>query len=679
MEMKKNLKRRDYEGNSHGGGNNNSGGDNSGGDKSNGNVEKGAPSQNGEDAIKNMMEGGANSGFKVEKTNTSTNKNTAKDNSSTIKNHDQPNPNPQEFTNATKSTSPRHNELSARRSRLVARAAHSNASTASNTTTTKPKEPISPGKSEASSSTSYNNTKSNHRRERILAKVRANTTVKKESEDAALFKNQLSEFKNRAASPALAKKIKVTSPHAEEVEMHFADERFVLNNSSFAEKDGQEPRIEGSGIPMTRKESMDSISKEIQQPSLLMALAKKNETDGGTNTTSNGTPQKSVSSQQQRLCMASTPKIRGNGPSMMNQDSFEGVDREVEEKKEWEEEEPMMIPPSSLSERGTPKTNMTIKTQRRRSHGNNLLNTPNSHHFNPSPQSQHQYLSHPDDEKSHNIHHAYPFNERAPSTVSAISGISIPSCFPQESSFHLQQPMLGSSTTGYSNHSGSVAVGPSAIQETASLNSGSNGTRVGGSGGGSNINNLPNSSPRGNNGGISAFSSGVEHENRRLREKMGMMQKKLEEKDAIISQLMKRIADLENSRTNESNKSHRSYSVDQDSYAMSSLWDHSRPASELYTSSFHAHSPPSGDAESISMSSPPHTIAKQSPDSMAHTPSTASVTTSNSGKSHANRGNTGSRSLSGQSPASTGRMRRSRRGNAVVRSNGGGDDRRFQC
>jgi hypothetical protein len=180
--------------------------------------------------------------------------------------------------------------------------------------------------------------------------------------------------------------------------------------------------------------------------------------------------------------------------------------------------------------------------------------------------------------------------------------------------------------------------------------------------------------------GISAFSSGVENENRRLREQLNAARKKLEEKDAIISQLMKRIADLEHTTNTSSSAGEvtknnvsgiRSYSMDRDSYAMSSLWDHSRPASDVYApSSFHANRSPSADAESISMSSPPQqlsvtTIMKQSPNTTI-TSSTASVTTANSAKSH-QRGNS-SRSFP---------VRRSP--NRMGGTAGGGDDRRFQC
>eukprot|EP00804_Cyclotella_cryptica_P006180 CCRYP_015267-RA/>CCRYP_015267-RA protein AED:0.48 eAED:0.48 QI:0/-1/0/1/-1/1/1/0/71 len=70
---------------------------------------------------------------------------------------------------------------------------------------------------------------------------------------------------------------------------------------------------------------------------------------------------------------------------------------------------------------------------------------------------------------------------------------------------------------------------------------------------------------------------------------------------------------------------------------MSSLWERSRPASDLaYT--------PYGDAESISMTPSPHQHVKQSPGT-THTSSTASLTTATSGKSQPHQRQSSSRSL----------------------------------
>lgn len=619
--------------------------------------------------------------------------------------------------------SPRHSDLAARRSRLVSRTSASNATYSSNSsihTSPNKKEPPSPGaKSEASS---YS-TKSTQRRERILAKVRANAT-------GSSLKNAMTvnTKENRVSSPALSKKIKVKSPpHAEEVEMLLAYEGSVSGGAS-SEKD----ETDFGEIPMIRKDStltVDSISREVHQNSRYsssLATSQKNQetanTEGGGKRKSIGnTPQKGPLTQQERLHMASTPKIRGN--YQYRRDDFEEKEKNegsVTKKKEEEAKPPTvsqsiqdqgtMAPSASLDQgSGTPNT-------RRRSISSSSYNV--SPTYNPSPQSQPKYLSHPADDKL--LNDVYPLNERAPSTISAISGISIPSCFPPESSFgHLQQPVLGPTNGGgalNSNHSWNGALfSNAAIQESTSFNSGNSAMsgrnlQSGRNSSSSSSNrNYPISSPLGHSNGIgkSAFLPGVENENRRLREQIGAMQKKLEEKDAIISQLMKRIGDLESTSAfgvfeSKKSSSVRSHSMDQDSYNMSLLWDHSRPASDVCASTIHTnHSPtrelhnanPSPDAESFSMSSSPHNIhptttnvkSKQSPNT-THTSSTASVTTANSGKSH-QRGSS-SRSVPGQhSPANRTRRSPYRRGNASVggtsnASTIGSDamnDRRFQC
>ncbi|KAL3790610.1 hypothetical protein ACHAWO_008090 [Cyclotella atomus] len=427
------------------------------------------------------------------------------------------------------------NELSARRSRLVARANH--VANATESVPSKLKEPPSPGtKSEVCGTGTSVNNKSNQRRERILAKVRANTNKSTCSNHSQSTPQQLTNDQSisdkRVQSPALAAKIKYRRDNFE-------------NEKSEAGLLREEQRVSSR---ISRRGGRDAIGFD------------------------------------------------SNNVGTKSRSSDEG------------------------------------------SYSQGISNTPNSKlPFNPSPQSQTQYLGHSDDEKPHIIHQAYSLNERAPSTISAISGLSNPSCFPQDSPFgHLQQPMLGGGSTGFS-HSGSGAfMNAAAIKESTSFNSINSGLsgidRVGNSGGGefgnTGINNL-SSSPRASSGmGISAFSSGVENENRRLREQLNAARKKLEEKDAIISQLMKRIADLEHTTNTSSSAGEvtknnvsgiRSYSMDRDSYAMSSLWDHSRPASDVYApSSFHANRSPSADAESISMSSPPQqlsvtTIMKQSP------------------------------------------------------------------
>eukprot|EP00804_Cyclotella_cryptica_P026957 CCRYP_014776-RA/>CCRYP_014776-RA protein AED:0.41 eAED:0.89 QI:0/0/0/1/1/1/2/0/198 len=168
----------------------------------------------------------------------------------------------------------------------------------------------------------------------------------------------------------------------------------------------------------------------------------------------------------------------------------------------------------------------------------------------------------------------------------------------QESHFgHLQQSQLVGRSSGFNStyNGGGPFVNTTPIKESTSFPRAASNT----SGGSQRLGHL-------------GLSSGVENENRRLREQISAMQKKLDKEDAIIFQLMKRIGDLENTtRANDADKSSQSgtsnsYSIDHDAYPMSSLWERSRPASDLaYT--------PYGDAESISMTPSPHQHVKQSP------------------------------------------------------------------
>ncbi|KAL7483377.1 hypothetical protein ACHAW6_009028 [Cyclotella cf. meneghiniana] len=565
--------------------------------------------------------------------------------------------------------------------------------------------------SSSGSSITHNEGRSaNVRRERILAKVRANTTLHKthKAESRTIHGSNSISSNNSGVgledTVGLDKKIKVTSPHAEEVEMFFADEGFVTSGSCSNEEEQQQQQQYRQ-----HKELMATASgKNKQSSSLAMAAlaAKKNQShiladqDSSHQHASalhspgslDETPQKAKSYNgrrlqihHQRLHMASTPKIRGN--CQHRRDLF---DEDKEEEKQNQPQHPiskggLQHLHESIEEESDRQDqwNPIMETQRRNSINNGLP-------CQPSPQSQHQCLRNPEDDKIHSIHQAYSLNERAPSTISAISGISIPSCFPQDSPFgHLQQPLLVGGSSGFNGTYGgsSQVVSNTPIKESTSFPSAASNVS-----GGINLgllnnpNFASNSSPQAVGGlGTSAFSSGVENENRRLREQIGSMQKKLDEKDAIISQLMKRIGDLENStRANDADKSSHSgasnsYSMDPDAYAMSSLWERSRPASDIaYT--------PYADAESISMSPSPHhqhsNIVKQSP-STTHTSSTASLTTATSGKSQSHQRQSSSKSLPGQqSPVGLmGRMKRSphRRGNASIGIPNTGDDRRFQC
>jgi hypothetical protein len=113
-----------------------------------------------------------------------------------------------------------------------------------------------------------------------------------------------------------------------------------------------------------------------------------------------------------------------------------------------------------------------------------------------------------------------------------MSGLTTPSCFPQD--FIAQSG--GSGGTSFISLQHPMLIG-GPIPESCSESS-SAGEVVMTVGGGDIVGSGPGI-------GISAFSSGVEADNRRLREQLGKLTQRLDEKDAIISQLMKRIGDLE--------------------------------------------------------------------------------------------------------------------------------------
>lgn len=253
-------------------------------------------------------------------------------------------------------------------------------------------------------------------------------------------------------------------------------------------------------------------------------------------------------------------------------------------------------------------------------------------------------------QQQHEISQSYPLRQ-SPSQLSQMSAITTPSCFPQEFNVaptsaqsntigHLQQPMLvggpiqeiyETASTGSSPHPG-VGIGGGNAQGVGS----------GEIGAGQNLNS-------------SAFSSGRDLENRRLREELSAMNKRMEEKDAIISQLMKRIGDLESmnrSTVMQAQQHHHpvnpkpSFTMDpasnalvtvpsstsislrsnmgggngggsvsrhtpvtnstSDSYAMTSLWDQSQPAFRATTATvaaFQQQRSQSHDTESLSVPS----------------------------------------------------------------------------
>lgn len=249
----------------------------------------------------------------------------------------------------------------------------------------------------------------------------------------------------------------------------------------------------------------------------------------------------------------------------------------------------------------------------------------------------------------------------SPSQMSQMSGITTPSCFPQEfhapptypSLGHLHQPMLvGGPINESTSTSSSPLMGSGGPQQIIGTSSG-------------------------------AFSSGREAENRRLREQLGSMERKLEEREAIISQLMKRIGDLERSQAkahhvnassfNTDSQSHQSHNImATPSSVSSSLLSQGQQSEALGLSAFLRQNN-SFDSESALPPSPRQQqqqqqkssrsrgsgkATKKSPNTVL-TSSTASVTTTNSSKSknsgRSRRKQTASRSVDktkGQSPRS---------------------------
>jgi hypothetical protein len=345
--------------------------------------------------------------------------------------------------------------------------------------------------SSGSSITQHEGKSANVRRERILAKVRANTTLHKTQKGESIHINCSNSINSSNGGVSLEdavgldKKIKVTSPHAEEVEMLFADEGFVTSGSCSNEEEQQQQQ------QRQHTESMATGSgKNKQSSSLAIAALAANKNQSHTVTAQDSpnqnsivldspgsldetTPQKAKSHNgrrlqihHQRLHMASTPKIRGN--AQHRRDLFE------EEKEAGNQNQPQHQTAQGRKQRQESideepelqdQWNPIMETQRRNSINNGLP-------CQPSPQSQHQSLRHPEDDKIHSIHQAYSLNERAPSTISAISGISIPSCFPQDSPFgHLQQPLLVGGNSAFNGTYGgsSQVVSNTPITESTSF------------------------------------------------------------------------------------------------------------------------------------------------------------------------------------------------------------------
>ena len=325
-------------------------------------------------------------------------------------------------------------------------------------------------------------TPGNVRREKLLARVRASKSNKK------------IEPINKGYAPGTAfdaTKLSITSPTKDEFEVLFADELEGENQTA----------------GLTKNESIDSLTHEMANLNHSTSTHGSAATIQTNNVTSTEglkprlmsnqswsvTPSRSKDRHEQRIANASTPKIRGAHP----RENFESVQSTAHQQQK-------QIPPQSLP---------TIQC----SQESDILN------ILPSPHGQQKQQKQPDTTNL-NLTQPYSLKDRTPSQLSQLSAITTPSCFPQD----VQVPPQSTNNRGLSHLQQPMLIGVT-IQEAASFE------------GNTYSSNTPSNMPRDSN----TFEPTLESENTRLREKLSIMSKRVEEKDAIISQLMKRIADLE--------------------------------------------------------------------------------------------------------------------------------------
>jgi len=506
----------------------------------------------------------------------------------------------------------KHGTLAARRSRMVASRTAMSSSASSTTSDPNSKPPPKKSPSQA-------------RKERLLARIRASnasTSGNKSVESNEVFD---------------ASKTSIISPKSDEFEVCFADDNMPPTHNPYLTSD-------------TKNESIDSIGNELNESYGSAATLPTNNIQSKvkismTKSNRSCTPEKS------RLQNAATPKIRGNSNFARYEDKEEKVNE------------------------GTTTTGLITSQSSSQPQTSPIKQNPSPTKLSSFQEQQQQQQLETDYVAStprRAINELYPMRQ-SPSQLSQMSGLTTPSCFPQELTAplgghsHLQQPML--------------IGGP--IHEAASFKS-------------DQLDNVV-----GVGGGSSAFSPGVEAENRRLREQVGTMAQKLEEKDAIISQLMKRIADLEmnNSAARgaaQAQHVNTTFVMDQgrspsnvSSHVSSSLWDQSQlqgSTTRSQTSGSAFHQPvrknnsdvrSSVDSTSACLSMPSQSpsikstsLQKKSKQrgrsSGGSTPSTASVTTTNSSKS-------------GKRTTTRSRSKSSRTGGSQKSKKKDDDERKFVC
>lgn len=512
------------------------------------------------------------------------------------------------------------------------------------------------------------------RRQIMVAKIRTSRSNPSSGSDSKQQQQEIND--TDSAIPRTA----IISPKRDEFEVLFADDDFVSPGDASMDSivkemhDMHESLLNGSYSTAASTATMPT--NNVHRHFLVVD-------DAVIDHANPNTPEKS------RIHNASTPKIRGNGNYKRENYDAHDVGRSAIVG---------AIPNArQLSSRGSSEAGGNVRRQLQSSPSH-----PSPIRRNSLPLNQEQMQAESEEtlpyelpqkltpHRTTNPHdqlpQAYPFRH-SPSQMSQMSAITTPSCFPQEYFVpvsapqrmfgDLQQPMLMNETVsakgspiGMENKPG-VALGAIGPSER-----------------------------------LSAFSSRLEVENQRQREQLSAMARKLEEKDAIISQLMKRISDLESKNASSTRGPTLEYHVNTeglatpssisamphssgarsngsagDPFAMSPVWEHSQQVPQWSNS---------GDTESayLSMSSPQHSQQQPSIQKQpslqqqaqqrrgrsslsAATSSTASVTTSNSSKS-GRRSTPRSKSVSDSS-------RQSRKGEVGSGKNKKNDDRKFVC
>lgn len=550
------------------------------------------------------------------------------------------------------------------------------------------------------------------RKDKILAKVRASHPAYAGDNKNTKNTSKPGEINNGDHESI---DLLIVSPKRDEFEVLFADHDFggtslhvASSNNSMESRDSitkEMRQFYGGGLnranstPWSAAGSAATMPMNNTQPRAKITttgnssnsatendmIARINATSNSSNS-STGTDKICDTPEKSRRHNASTPKIRGNGS--YRRESYDDTGAGGE---------------------STPKKLQGLPKKRLPQHLSSMPSFQEQQHMETE-----DYLSTPQ-----TVVPPYPFRQ-SPSQLSQMSGITTPSCFPQESSLfapsstpsflHLHQPILGGPIPE------SYSANSSVVDPGSNMGSGI----IGGYG-----------------AGLSDFSPGMEAENQHLRELIGLMTQKLEEKDAIISQLMKRIGDLEtmNGSAARGAALANTHSVDQsprgghhstssvssgllsaksrstgfaaDPYSMNSLWDHSvrreltvginqsataTATLDKSTSSVHSESACLAGPSSYhhSPQQPPDNILQSSPEQQAYqrqrssagkktspstitntTSSTASVTTANSSKSGTpTRSNKSSRSLD------AGRRSAHRRNRSTSKMS---DERKFVC